>query len=170
MAPSVSHLAALRLRLLLVAVFSPSCCEAQNPSSIVDNAILCFNNTSIYRNCQEQYRLTANGTLNVSGNAVDAFCSGPCLAETQLVLSCVDGILSNFKFYNGATIRAVNATILIACGKRHWKRELEYPRYCSSSSDADSSIKQSWRKPSDPSHSGSWPLAVGSWMYMVLAS
>ncbi|CAA6674872.1 unnamed protein product [Spirodela intermedia] len=77
---------------------------------------LCFNNTSIYRNCQEQYRLTANGTLNVSGNAVDAFCSGPCLAETQLVLKCIDGILSNFNFYNGATIRAVNATILIACG------------------------------------------------------
>ncbi|CAA7398364.1 unnamed protein product [Spirodela intermedia] len=100
MAPSVT-LARFGFALLLVAVFSPSCCEGFK---------------QIYRNCQEQYRLTANGTLNVSGNAVDAFCSGPCLAETQLVLSCVDGILSNFKFYNGATIRAVNATILIACG------------------------------------------------------
>ncbi|MQM03540.1 hypothetical protein Taro_036326 [Colocasia esculenta] len=108
-----------------------------NAVAITARAMLCFDNTTvrtipenlpakttsgelalehIYKNCQGQYRLTANGTLSVPKNATNFFCNGPCMAETQLVLGCIDGILSNFQFYNGATVQAVNATLLLACG------------------------------------------------------
>ncbi|MQL84822.1 hypothetical protein Taro_017347 [Colocasia esculenta] len=88
----------------------------QDAVSIVAKALLCFNNATVYKNCDDQFRLTPGGVLNVSRNATDAFCSGPCKAETQLVLRCIDQILSNFQFYNGATIQAVNTTLILACG------------------------------------------------------
>ncbi|WJX17832.1 hypothetical protein P8452_07701 [Trifolium repens] len=38
----------------------------------------------------------------VPPEATDFFCSGPCLIETQLLLECIDNMLSNFIFYNKA--------------------------------------------------------------------
>ncbi|KAG9459597.1 hypothetical protein H6P81_004105 [Aristolochia fimbriata] len=91
------------------------CHSQQIPSQIVTRALYCLNNRLIYRSCQEDYRLSADGSINVPPQAVDAYCTGPCIDETRLVLNCVDGIISNFIFDNGATTRAVRSTIIAAC-------------------------------------------------------
>lgn len=73
----------------------------------------------IYNRCTEAYRLTQSGYLNIPPAATDQFCYGPCLAETHLVLGCVDHSLSNFVFYNKATINDIRATLQAACGHTH---------------------------------------------------
>lgn len=50
--------------------------------------------------------------------AAEAFCGGPCLAETRLVLGCVDGIMDSFRFYNGASVRDVRLALDRGCGLR----------------------------------------------------
>ena len=69
----------------------------------------------IYTGCNEAYRLNENGNLNVPRDATDIFCTGPCLAETQLVLKCVDNILSDFTFYNKATVRDIRDVLHAGC-------------------------------------------------------
>ncbi|XP_068661398.1 uncharacterized protein [Aristolochia californica] len=103
--------------LLAMAIMSIAtlCHSQQIPSQIVTRALYCFNNRLIYQRCQEDYRLTVDGNINVPPEAVDAYCTGPCIDETRLVLNCVDGILSNFIFDNGASTRAVRSTIIAAC-------------------------------------------------------
>ncbi|KAL5226528.1 hypothetical protein ABZP36_014793 [Zizania latifolia] len=70
----------------------------------------------IYSGCQGQYRLGPQGALNVPPAATEAFCGGPCLAETNLVLGCIDGIMDNFHFYNGASVRDVRLALDRGCG------------------------------------------------------
>ncbi|PNX67996.1 hypothetical protein L195_g055927, partial [Trifolium pratense] len=70
----------------------------------------------IYQSCEESYRLSENGNLDVPSEKTDAFCEGPCMSETNLVLGCIDNIFSNFIFYNRATIEDVKETILAGCG------------------------------------------------------
>jgi hypothetical protein len=60
--------------------------------------------------------LSENGNLDVPPEKTDAFCEGPCMSETNLVLGCIDNIFSNFIFYNRATIGDVKETILAGCG------------------------------------------------------
>ncbi|XP_042380404.1 uncharacterized protein LOC121972843 [Zingiber officinale] len=83
---------------------------------IVAKAMACFDNNVVYSNCQESYRLSAAGTFNVPLEATDDFCGGPCLYETKLLLSCVDHILYNFRFYNGASVGVVKYTLDEGCG------------------------------------------------------
>uniref|UniRef100_A0A7C9D0J0 DUF7731 domain-containing protein n=1 Tax=Opuntia streptacantha TaxID=393608 RepID=A0A7C9D0J0_OPUST len=87
-----------------------------NPAQIVTKALSCFNDKHVYSNCNEAYRLTQSGYINVPPEATDQFCYGPCLAETHLVLDCVDHSLSTFVFYNKATINTVRTTLRAACG------------------------------------------------------
>ncbi|KAJ1407719.1 hypothetical protein SESBI_24195 [Sesbania bispinosa] len=87
-----------------------------DPSQIVAKALLCFNDKYIYQSCEESCRLNENGNLNVPTEKTDEFCEGPCLSETNLVLSCLDNIFSNFIFYNRATIQDVKETIEAGCG------------------------------------------------------
>lgn len=70
----------------------------------------------IYQSCEESYRLTENGNLDVPSEKTDAFCEGPCMSETNLVLGCIDNIFSHFIFYNRATLEDVKETILAGCG------------------------------------------------------
>ena len=70
----------------------------------------------IYSSCEESYRLSQSGNLNVPPEKTDVFCEGPCLSETNLVLNCLDNIFSNFIFYNRATIKDVKDTVEAACG------------------------------------------------------
>lgn len=72
--------------------------------------------SQIYQSCEESYRLNENGNLNVPGEKTDVFCEGPCLTETNYVLTCLDNIFSNFLFYNRATIQDVKETIQAGCG------------------------------------------------------
>ncbi|XP_004487793.1 uncharacterized protein [Cicer arietinum] len=87
-----------------------------DPSQIISKALLCFNDKYIYQSCEESYRLSENGNLDVPPEKTDAFCEGPCISETNLVLTCIDNIFSNFIFYNRATIEDVKQTILAGCG------------------------------------------------------
>ncbi|XVF05968.1 hypothetical protein REPUB_Repub06bG0007300 [Reevesia pubescens] len=104
--------------LIFIAVF---CCNvnsgnAQNfPAQSLAKAFFCFDNRYIYTGCAEAYRLNESGNLNVPLEATDIFCSGPCLAETQLVLKCLDNILSDFTFYNKATVRDIRDVLRDGC-------------------------------------------------------
>lgn len=53
--------------------------------------------------------------MNVPRYATDQFCSGPCLVETQLVLNCINNVLSNFIFYNTATIKDIRYALHGGC-------------------------------------------------------
>ncbi|KAK6930244.1 Pentatricopeptide repeat, partial [Dillenia turbinata] len=76
-----------------------------DPTEIVGKALLCFDNKNIYADCEEAYRLTESGNVNVTRNETDAYCEGPCLTETHFLLTCIENILTNFEFYNKATIQ-----------------------------------------------------------------
>lgn len=80
----------------------------------------------MYSGCQEAYRLHPEGTIHVPPEAVDEYCGGPCLSETKLVLKCIDGILYNFKFYNGASLRDVRYTLETGCGHGERRGEDAY--------------------------------------------
>ncbi|CAL4950716.1 unnamed protein product [Urochloa decumbens] len=87
-------------------------------TDIVARALICFNDRYIYSGCQESFRLGPQGSLaGVPPGSADAFCGGPCLAETELVLRCVDGIMGNFRFYNGATAADVRFALDRGCGR-----------------------------------------------------
>ncbi|XP_030539883.2 uncharacterized protein LOC115747755 [Rhodamnia argentea] len=83
---------------------------------IIEKALLCFNDKNIYKACEESYRLDESGDLHVPPEYTNVFCNGPCLSETNLVLTCIEGVLSNFLFYNHATIRDIKDTIHAGCG------------------------------------------------------
>lgn len=69
----------------------------------------------IYSSCEEAYRLTATGEIHVPPDCTNDFCNGACLKETNLILNCVEGVLSDFEFYNKATINDVRHTIKEGC-------------------------------------------------------
>ncbi|KAH9306624.1 hypothetical protein KI387_011028, partial [Taxus chinensis] len=84
----------------------------ENPPEIVGKALQCFGH--VYT-CPPEHRLTPSGTLNVPYEETDEYCNGGCFDETQVVLTCLDQILSNFEFYNKATIDDIRDTIVQAC-------------------------------------------------------
>ncbi|CAI9119008.1 OLC1v1020655C1 [Oldenlandia corymbosa var. corymbosa] len=94
----------------------PAGYERSNPDHIVAQALLCFNEKQIYSSCNEEYRLSVKGELDVPPEHTDQFCGGPCLSETNLVLNCIEGIFYHFEFYNKATIGDVRETIESGCG------------------------------------------------------
>ncbi|KAI3459235.1 hypothetical protein Pfo_015898 [Paulownia fortunei] len=86
-----------------------------DPGLVFDKALECLNDKHIYSSCDEAYRLTENGELNVPPEYTDQYCNGPCLTETHLVLDCINGILKHFVFYNRATLKDVRETIESGC-------------------------------------------------------
>ncbi|KAL9364820.1 hypothetical protein Peur_042693 [Populus x canadensis] len=89
-----------------------------DPAEIVAKALLCFSDkySQLYSSCEVAYRLTQTGKLNVPPEYADSYCGGPCLVETNLVLSCIENIMKHFVFYNKATIEDVRDTIKAGCG------------------------------------------------------
>ncbi|KAM0965913.1 hypothetical protein TB2_021417 [Malus domestica] len=90
--------------------------ELEDPTQIVAKALLCFNDKYVYSSCEESYRLNEGGNLKVPAEKTDEYCNGPCLTETHLVLDCLEKIMTNFLFYNKATIQDVRDTIHAGCG------------------------------------------------------
>ncbi|GFP85271.1 hypothetical protein PHJA_000670800 [Phtheirospermum japonicum] len=82
---------------------------------VFDKALECLDDRNIYISCEEAYRLTQKGELNVPPEYAEQYCNGPCERETQLVLDCIDGILKYFVFYNKATLRDVRETVEDGC-------------------------------------------------------
>ncbi|EHA8588974.1 hypothetical protein COCNU_scaffold007460G000050 [Cocos nucifera] len=103
-------------RLALLCMLVPCCNSDQDPVDIATKGLTCFNDHYIYSSCEDSYRLSAAGTINVPPEATDQYCEGPCLVETKLVLECLDRILYNFQFYNGATIQDVKYALNTGCG------------------------------------------------------
>ncbi|MCL7044531.1 hypothetical protein MKW94_030538 [Papaver nudicaule] len=85
-------------------------------SQAIDRALVCFNNNFIFSSCAENNRLTETGLINVPPEQTEDYCNGPCLAETKLVLNCIDNMLSNFLFYNRATVRDIRSSLRTGCG------------------------------------------------------
>ncbi|KAI4349907.1 hypothetical protein L6164_010449 [Bauhinia variegata] len=81
----------------------------------ITKALSCFDNKLIYVGCNEAYRLNPSGNINIPAEATDFFCSGPCQTETELVLDCIDRILSNFVFYNKATLSQMRYVLRAGC-------------------------------------------------------
>ncbi|CAN1181632.1 hypothetical protein LINPERPRIM_LOCUS40405 [Linum perenne] len=90
-----------------------------DPAQIVAKAMQCFNNKTIYRNCDEELRLNESGSLVItrpmSAEEMEAYCKGACFMETNLVFNCVQGIMNNFRFYNNATVNDVKNSLKEAC-------------------------------------------------------
>ncbi|KAL5565919.1 hypothetical protein UlMin_029083 [Ulmus minor] len=106
----------LSLLIILFGYYSGyAAAEDNNPGEMFQKALSCFNNKLIYAGCDEAYRLNEEGNLNVPPEAIESFCHGPCLAETQLVLNCVDNIFSNFLFHNKATIPDLRGALNVGC-------------------------------------------------------
>ncbi|XP_074559263.1 uncharacterized protein LOC141815247 [Curcuma longa] len=101
----------------------------EGPIGFVAKAMACFDNNAVYSNCQDSYRLDAAGTFNIPVEATDDFCGGPCLSETKLVLSCVDHILYNFRFYNGASLQVVKYTLDQGCGHTSKRGDFNVAEY-----------------------------------------
>jgi hypothetical protein len=79
---------------------------------------LCFFwllSSQIYAGCDDAYRLNPYGNIKVPPEATDFFCSGPCLIETQLLLECIDNMLSNFIFYNKANVQQMRYALNAGC-------------------------------------------------------
>ncbi|KAL8486150.1 hypothetical protein ACS0TY_023023 [Phlomoides rotata] len=83
--------------------------------TVFTKALECFDDRHIYSSCDEKYRLTQHGEVNVPHEYVDQYCNGACLEETELVLECIDEIFKHFVFYNKATINDVRETIKTGC-------------------------------------------------------
>ncbi|KAK3160001.1 hypothetical protein QOZ80_1BG0054000 [Eleusine coracana subsp. coracana] len=91
--------------------------QKKDAVDIVGRALFCFNDPHIYSGCQDSLRLGPQGALNVPPASTDAFCGGACLEETELVLRCVDDVMANFRFYNGASVGDVREALGRGCGR-----------------------------------------------------
>ncbi|XP_010544193.1 PREDICTED: uncharacterized protein LOC104816880 [Tarenaya hassleriana] len=99
------------------------------PGILVRRAMFCFNNNLIYRGCNEAMRLDERGELKVPREATDVFCNGPCRAETELVLKCVDSIMSDFVFYNQATPRDIRNALHGGCSSSFARGNFDLRQY-----------------------------------------
>nr|XP_010921527.1 uncharacterized protein LOC105045064 [Elaeis guineensis] len=123
----------LAIALLYIAV---SCCQAQqaDPVQIVARAALCFDNRTVLNNCLTSMGInipgqnsTANNTSGQNSstssaqqnNSTTALCNAPCFGAMMLMTNCVDGILSNFQFYNPGLMQGVRAIFQTACGNNN---------------------------------------------------
>ncbi|XP_024926112.2 uncharacterized protein LOC107411746 [Ziziphus jujuba] len=93
----------------------PSYADENNVGQMFEKALMCFNNKFIYAGCDEAYRLNEGGNINVPPEALNLFCNGPCLTETELVLKCIDSMFSNFMFYNKATVHDIRDGLRSGC-------------------------------------------------------
>ncbi|ESQ32356.1 hypothetical protein EUTSA_v10004800mg [Eutrema salsugineum] len=85
------------------------------PPEIFEKALECLNEKHIYRECEDAWRLTLNGELNIPVARTEEFCEGPCFSETHLALNCINEILHHFRFFNRATIHDIRQTLKSGC-------------------------------------------------------
>ncbi|XP_028770843.1 uncharacterized protein LOC114728158 [Neltuma alba] len=100
---------------IVILCFYSGAAQDQFQEQSLAKALSCFDNNLIYVACDQLYRLNPSGNINVPPEATDFFCSGPCLAETQLVLNCIDNMLSDFLFYNKASVQQIRYALIAGC-------------------------------------------------------
>ncbi|XP_017696827.1 uncharacterized protein LOC108511080 [Phoenix dactylifera] len=106
------------ISLLYIAI---SCCQAQqaDPVQIVARAALCFDNRPVLNNCLTSMGVNVGGTNSSAQQNISTttFCNGPCFGQMMLMTNCINGILSNFQFYNPGMMQGVQAIFQTACGQ-----------------------------------------------------
>ena len=78
-------------------------------------SLRCFDDGQVYSCCEGAYRLNPSGILAVPAGAVDGYCGGACVVETEDVLNCVASALDGFAFYNGASVEDVRYALRRGC-------------------------------------------------------
>ncbi|CAN6301169.1 unnamed protein product [Urochloa humidicola] len=78
-------------------------------------SLQCFEDGQVYSCCEGPYRLNPSGILAVPAGAVDHYCGGACVVETEDVLNCVAAALDGFAFYNGASVEDVRYALRRGC-------------------------------------------------------
>ncbi|XP_051230762.1 uncharacterized protein [Lolium perenne] len=93
-------------------------------------SLQCFEDGQVYGCCDDAYRLSPAGIIGVPPGAVDYYCGGQCVVETEDVLNCVASALDGFRFYNGASVEDVRYALRRGCShtfKRGDFNDLEPP-------------------------------------------
>jgi hypothetical protein len=85
------------------------------PNLLPARSLRCFEDGQVYSCCEGAYRLNPSGILAVPAGAVDRYCGGACVVETEDVLSCVASALDGFAFYNGASVEDVRYALRRGC-------------------------------------------------------
>ncbi|TXG65304.1 hypothetical protein EZV62_006579 [Acer yangbiense] len=117
------------ISIAILCCFSGYSYADDNPGQMVAKALLCFSNKFVYSGCEEEFRLNESGNLNVPVEATELFCNGPCLAETQFVLNCVDRVFSNFLFFNKARVGDVRTALNMGCSQTDQRGYFNVGRY-----------------------------------------
>jgi hypothetical protein len=67
--------------------------------------LLLFARYQIYSGCQDFLQLGPQGALSMPPASTEAFCSGPCLVEMELVLHCVSDVMGSHCYLSGDSAR-----------------------------------------------------------------
>nr|ABR16925.1 unknown [Picea sitchensis] len=105
-----------------------------DPVEIVGKALECFDHADT---CKPEQQLYPSGCLDVPPDETDEYCDGGCYKQTQVVLTCLDQILSNFEFYNNATIDVINQTITEGCSYTDKRGDFNVTERMDSTSKSD---------------------------------
>ncbi|RCV45176.1 hypothetical protein SETIT_9G432100v2 [Setaria italica] len=85
------------------------------PDLLPARSLRCFEDGQVYSCCEGAYRLNPSGILAVPVGAVDNYCGGACVVETEDVLNCVASALDGFAFSNGASVEDVRYALRRGC-------------------------------------------------------
>lgn len=85
------------------------------PNLLPARSLRCFEDGQVYGCCEGAYRLNPSGIIAVPAGAVDYYCGGACVVETEDVLNCVASALDGFAFYNGASVEDVRYALRRGC-------------------------------------------------------
>ena len=69
----------------------------------------------MYGCCEGALRLDPSGVMGVPLGAVDYYCGGACVVETEDVLNCVASALDGFSFHNGASVEGARYALRRGC-------------------------------------------------------
>ncbi|KAJ1692063.1 hypothetical protein LUZ63_008761 [Rhynchospora breviuscula] len=133
----LTHLPLILLSLLCTP--SPFC-KAQDPVQIVARAALCFDNRPVMNGCLQSLGINIPGlgntttTTNTANNSTTTLapapapapfaggpnatgmCGAPCFGQMMLMMTCMDGIFSNFQSYQTGLMQGVQAIFQMSCG------------------------------------------------------
>ncbi|KAJ3676089.1 hypothetical protein LUZ60_003501 [Juncus effusus] len=108
-------------RWLIVAIF---CLFCHNCLSCKEEDVChCLEDHYIYRECEEEYRLSREGYLHVPRDRTEEFCEGPCHDETEEVLRCIKEKSEDFRFVSGASVNDIKEAIECGCGEGESERK-----------------------------------------------
>ncbi|KAM3229162.1 hypothetical protein ACQJBY_060209 [Aegilops geniculata] len=96
------------------------CASSCNPDAapiepLPARSLQCFEDGQVYGCCEGALRLDRSGVIGVPLGAVDYYCGGACVVETEDVLNCVASALDGFSFHNGASVEGARYALRRGC-------------------------------------------------------